>query len=66
MASIDIALPRRCMCGWKFSTRPAFFITWKFCDTLTELGAMSRARLPPVMPLNSASVWRNFGSSPFG
>jgi len=29
-ASIAIALPRRCMCGWKFSTRPAWRITWKF------------------------------------
>ena len=54
------------MCGWKFSTRPAFFITWKFCVTLIELGAMSSERLPPVMPLKSASVWRNFGSWPFG
>ena len=51
MASIDMAFPRRCMCGWKFSTRPDLRITWKFCDTVSVFGGMSRLRLPPVMPL---------------
>ena len=39
------------MCGWKFSTRPACRITWKFWLTNVPFGGMSMLRAPPAMLL---------------
>ena len=63
IASTIIALPRRCMCGWKLSMRAASRSTVKPSASDTVFGRMS---IVPSAAGTSDSDVRNFGSCPFG
>ena len=64
IASMAMALPRRCICGWKLSIRAARFSGKNPSVTAMVFGSMSKLP-PPVAPIR-CSTCLFFGSSPFG